>query len=128
VSELVSLLEPICAQLEDKIKKEISGPFNLPKKLIYDRIMPLRVNVTTPSESSYFELLSGGRVQLNPGSAAESDVTITADLTVLKELIVRQNKSFFEDAEKNGKIIVKSQTWKGEQAVNQVRQLFSQMP
>jgi len=128
VSELVSLLEPICAQLEDKIKKDISGPCNLPKKLIYDRIMPLRVNVTTPSESSYFELLSGGRVQLNPGSAAQSDVTISADLAVLKELIVRQSKSFFEDAEKNGKITVKSQTWKGEQAVNQVRQLFSKMP
>ena len=128
MSELVSLLEPICAQLEDKIRKEISGPFNLPKKLIYDRIMPLRVNVTTPSESSYFELLPGGHVQLNPGSAAASDVTISADLAVLKELIVRQSKSFFEDAEKNGKITVKSQTWKGEQAVNQVRQLFSKMP
>jgi len=128
LSELVSLLEPICAQLEDKIRKEISGPFNLPKKLIYDRIMPLRVNVSTPSESSYFELLSGGSVQLHNGSATESDVTISADLAVLKELIVKQSKSFFEDAEKNGKIIVKSQTWKGEQAVNQVRQLFSKMP
>ncbi len=128
MSELVSLLEPICAQLEDKIKKEISGPFNLPKKLIYDRIMPLRVNVSTPSQNSYFELLPGGRVQLQNGSAAESDVTISAELAVLKELIVKQSKSFFENAEKNGQIIVKSQTWKGEQAVNQVRQLFSQMP
>jgi len=128
VSELVSLLEPICAQLEDKIRKEISGPFNLPKKLVYDRIMPLRVNVSTPSESSYFELLSGGRVQLHQGSAAESDATISADLAVLKELIVRQSKSFFEDAEKSGKILVKAQTWKGEQAVTQVRQLFSKMP
>jgi len=90
--------------------------------------MPLRVNVSTPSESSHFELQSGGRVQLNPGSAAESDVTISSDLAVLKELIVRQSKSFFEDAEKNGKILVKSQTWKGEQAVTQVRQLFSKMP
>jgi len=128
LSELVSLLEPICAQLEDKIRKEISGPFNLPKKLVYDRIMPLRVNVSTPHESSYFELLSGGRVHLHQGSAAESDVTISAELAVLKELIVRQSKSFFEDAEKNGKILVKSQTWKGEQAVSQVRQLFSKMP
>ena len=128
MSELISLLEPICAQLEDKIKKEISGPFNLPKKLIYDRIMPLRVNVSTASESSHFELLSGGRVQLHNGSAAESDVTISTDLAILKELIVRQSKSFFEEAEKTGKILVKSQTWKGEQAVNQVRQLFSQMP
>ncbi|MGO9646228.1 MAG: hypothetical protein ACLPY5_15960 [Candidatus Bathyarchaeia archaeon] len=128
MSELVPLLEPICAQLEDKIRKEISGPFNLPKKLIYDRIMPLRVNVTTPSERSYFELLPGGRVQLHQGSAAESDVTISSELAVLKELIVRQSKSFFEDAEKNRKILVKSQTWKGEQAVTQVRQLFSKMP
>jgi len=90
--------------------------------------MPLRVNVSTTSESSYFELLPGGRVQLHNGSAAESDVTISAELAVLKELIVKQSKSFFEDAEKNGQIIVKSQTWKGEQAVNQVRQLFSKMP
>jgi hypothetical protein len=65
---------------------------------------------------------------LNPGPATEPDVTISAELSVLKELIARQSKSFFEEAERNGKILVKSQTWKGEQAVNQVRQLFSKMP
>ena len=128
MSELNSLLQPICAQLEDKLRKELSGPFSMGKKLIFDRMMPMRVNVATPSETSHLEILQGGRVQLNPGPSTSPDVTISSDLAVLKELIVRQSKSFFEDAERNGKILVKSHNWKGEQAVNQVRQLLSKMP
>lgn len=125
---LASLLNPLCIQLEQKIKKEISGTFNLPKKMVYDRVMPLRVNVTAAAETCYFELLPGGSVQLHQGSTLEPDVTIRADPAVLKELILRQSKTFFENAEKQGAISVTANSWKGEQAVNQVRQAFSTMP
>jgi len=128
MSDLKSIVQPIRGQLENAIKKETSGPFNLPKKLIYDHVMPLRVNVTTSAESCYFEMLQGGKVQLHQGSDASPDVTIRTDLAVLKELLLNQSRRLFEDAEKHEKIAVTADTWKGEQAVSQVRQLFSKAP
>jgi len=90
--------------------------------------MPLRVNVSAGAENCHFELVAGGGVQLRDGVAPQPDVTIRSELAILKELIIQQSKRLFEDSENRGVISVVANSWKGEQAVKQVRQLFSTLP
>ena len=90
--------------------------------------MPLRVNVSAGAENCHFELVPGGGVQLREGVAPQPDVTIRSELAILKELIIQQSKRLFEDSENRGAISVVANSWKGVQAVKQVRQLFSTLP
>jgi hypothetical protein len=124
-TDLFSVLSPLRAQVESKIREELSGPLNAGKRFIYDSIMPLYLNVTGDSQEYNLEFLPGGIVKLNSGLAANPDATVNGELASLRDAIIKKSSSAFEEAEKNGKIIVKAQTWKGQEAMRRVRELLS---
>ena len=126
--DLVSLLSSFRAEVESKIREWISGPLNAGKRFIYDAVMPIRLNITSDSQKCNLEFLPGGYVQLHEGLAANPDVSVRGDSASLADVILRRSKQAFEEAERNGKIIAASHTWKGEQAMRRVRELLSSTP
>ena len=124
-TDLVSLLSSLRAEVESRIIEEISGPLNAGKRFIYDTVTPIRLNITGDSQKCNLEFLSGGIVRLSVGLVANPDVSVTGDSASLAHVILRRSKHAFEDAERNGKIVAISHTWKGEQMMRRVRELLS---
>jgi hypothetical protein len=123
--DLVSLLSSLRAEVESRIRDEISGPLNAGKRFIYDAVTPIRLNITSESQKCNLEFLPGGFVHLNVGLVASPDVSVTGDSTSLAQVILRRSKQAFEEAERNGKIVVITHTWKGGQVLRRVRELLS---
>lgn len=126
--DLFSLLSPLRDQAESRIKEEISGPSNFGKRFLYDSVMPLHLNITGDSQECNLEFLAGGNVQLHTGLAANPDVSMKGDLTSLKDVILHRSSREFEDAEKKRKIVVTAHTWKGQRAMEKVRDLLASNP
>jgi hypothetical protein len=53
---------------------------------------------------------------------------LKGDLSSLSEVIVKRSSRLFEEAEQSGKIVITSHSWKGEQAIQRVRELLSGNP
>jgi hypothetical protein len=126
--DLVSLLSSLRAEVESRIREEISGPLNAGKRFIYDAVMPLRLNITGDSQKCSLEFLPGGFVQLHVGLASNPDVSVRGDSASLADVILQRSKQAFEEAERNGKVVAISHTWKGGQAIRKVRELLSSTP
>jgi hypothetical protein len=126
--DLVSLLSSLRAEVESRIRKEISGPLNAGKRFIYDAVMPIRLNIIGDSQKCSLEFLPGGFVQLHVDLASNPDVSVRGDSASLARVILQRSKQVFEEAERNGKIVAISHTWKGEQAIRKVRELLSLTP
>lgn len=122
--DLVSLLSSLRPQIENGIRKELSGPLNVGKRFIYDSITPIHLNIVGDSQECNLEFLAGGEVQLHTGMDSDPDVTVKGDLPSLRKAILQKNSSVFEEAERTGKIVVTCHTWKGQQAMQKVRQLL----
>ena len=127
-SDLASFLEPLRAEAESKIKEELSGPLNLGKRFLYDAIMPLRVNISADSQECCLDFLSEGNIRLNCALAVSPDVTVKGELETIRTLMIRRSTRMFEEAERNGEISITSHTWKGQQAVQKVRELLGSKP
>ena len=123
-SDLSIFLEGLRAEAETKIKNELSGPLSLGKRLLYDVIMPLHVNITADPQECRLEFLPGGSIRLNRILAVSPDVTVKGELETIRTLIIHRSARMFEVAERNGEISVTSHTWKGRQAVQKVRELL----
>ncbi len=121
-TDLFSILSPLRAQVESRIREELSGPLNAGKRFIYDSIMPLYLNVTGDSQECNLEFLSGGNVKLHSGLASNPDATVNGELASLRDAIIQKSSSVFEEAEKNGKIIVNAPTWQGQEAMHRARE------
>jgi hypothetical protein len=126
--DLISILELLRAEVESRIREEISGPLNVGKRFIYDFVMPLHLNITGDSQECSLEFLPGGGVQLHSSPASDPDVSVRGDLASLRDVILQRSSQAFEGAEKSGKIVVESHTWKGQQAVQKVRELLASNP
>jgi len=126
--DLSSILEPLRAQAESRIKQELSGSFNLGKRFLYDSIMPLHVNITADSQQCCLEFLPGGSVQLKRVSAPNPDVSVKGEFEILRNVVVQRSSRMFEDAERDGRISVAGHTWKGQQAMQKVRELLGSNP
>jgi hypothetical protein len=127
-TDLTTLLLQLRAEIESRIREEISGPLNAGKRFLYDTVMPIHLNIIGDSQECNLEFLSGGNVQLHTGLASNPDVTVKGDLTSLRDAILQRSASVFEDAEQSGRIVVASHTWKGEQAMRKVRDLLGSNP
>jgi len=127
-TELFSLLASLREEAESKIKEEISGPLNVGKRFLYDAVTPIHLNITGDSQECNLEFLPGGNVKLNSGLAFSPDVSLKGDLSSLSEVIVQRSSRLFEEAEQSGKIVIISHSWKGEQAVQRIRELLSGNP
>jgi len=122
---LISLLSSLRAQIESGIRKELSGPLNAGKRFIYDSITPIHLNIIGDSQECNLEFLAGGNVQLHTGLDSNADVTVKGDLASLRDAILQKSRRVFEEAESSGRIVVTSHSWKGEQAMQRVRELLS---
>jgi hypothetical protein len=126
--DLISLLSPLRAEVESKIREQISGPLNAGKRFIYDTVTPIRLNITSDSQKCSLEFLPGGLVQLHVGLVSNPDVSVKGDAASLANAVLKRSKEAFEEAERNGKIVAVNHTWKGEQAMRRVRELLSSTP
>jgi hypothetical protein len=126
--DLFSILTPLRDQAESKIKQEISVPSNFGKRFLYDAVMPLHLNVAGNSQECNLEFLAGGNVQLHTGLASSPDVTVKGDLASLRDVILQRSSRLFEEAERSKRIVVTCHSWKGQQAMQRVRELLSSNP
>jgi hypothetical protein len=128
VTDLSSLLASLRQEAESKITSEISGPLNMGKRFLYDAVMPIHLNISSESQDCNLKFLPGGRVELHQGLASDPDISLKGDLSTLTDIIIQRSSSLFEKVEQEGKIVVVSQSWKGEQAMQKVRELLSANP
>jgi hypothetical protein len=126
--DLFSILAPLRDQAENRIKQEILGPSNIGKRFLYDSVMPLHLNVTGDSQECNLGFLAGGNVQLHIGLALNPDVTVKGDLASLRDVIFQRSSRLFEEAERGKRIVVIGHSWKGQQAVERIRELLSSNP
>jgi hypothetical protein len=124
-TDLATILEPLRAEAERKIKEEISGPQNMGRRFLYDTVMPIHLNVTGGSQEYNLEFLAGGSVQLHTGLAPNPDVSVQGDLATLTNVILKRSRHLFDEAERSGRIIATSHSWKGQQAMKRVKDLLS---
>lgn len=127
-TDLGALLSQLRAEVESRIKEEISGPMNVGKRFLYDSVMPIHLNITADSQECNLEFLASGNLQLHTGLSANPDVTVKGDLASLRYAILQRSSRVFEEAERNGKIVVTGHSWKGQQAMQKVRELLSSNP
>jgi hypothetical protein len=128
MTDLFSILAPLRDQAENTIKQEISGPTSFGKRFLYDTVMPLYLNITGDSQECNLEFLAGGNVQLHTGLASSPDVTVKGDLESLRDVILQRSSRLFEEAERSKSIVVTCHSWKGQQAMQKVRELLSSNP
>ena len=127
-TDLTTILLQLRAEIESRIREEISGPLNAGKRFLYDAVMPIRLNIIGDSQECNLEFLPRGNVQLHTGLASNPDVTVKGDLASLRNAILKHSALVFEEAEQSGRIVVISHTWKGEQAMRKVRELLGSNP
>jgi hypothetical protein len=127
-TNLTAILSQLRAEIESRIREEISGPLNTGKRFLYDAVMPIRLNIIGDSQECNLEFLPGGNVQLHSGLASNPDVSVKGDLANLSDVILQRSGRLFDEAKRSGRIVVTSHSWKGEQAMQKVRELLSSNP
>lgn len=65
---------------------------------------------------------------MHTGLASSPDVTVRGDLASLRGVIVQRSSRLFEEAERSKRIVVTCHSWKGQQAMQKVRELLSSNP
>jgi hypothetical protein len=123
-TDFAVLLSELRNEVQDRIKGEISGSQNAGKRFLYDMITPIRLNIRADSQEYHLEFLPGGQVQLHNHLASNPDVTVKGELESLRDSILQRSSRVFEEAERSGRIAVTSQSWKGQQAMQKVKELF----
>jgi len=124
VDDLASLIEPLRTEAENKIKRELSGPLNVGKRLLYNAIMPLHVNITSESHQCCLEFLAEGNIRLKRNLDVNPDVIVVGEMETIRSLTIHGSTKMFEESERKGEISITSHTWKGEQAIQKVRDLL----
>ncbi len=128
MSDLSSLLVTLGQEAESKIKSEISGPLNVARRFLYDAMMPLHLNITGESDEYSLEFIAGGNVELHHGPALHPDISLKGDASTISSVLIKRSSHLFNEAEQEGKVTVTTHTWKGEQALQKVRELLSAAP
>jgi hypothetical protein len=122
MGELYDLLQSIRNQAEDKIRNELSGFAGQLKAVIYNRFMPLVVNIQTENERCYFTFQKGGSVLLYQGLHNNPDVTVSGEHAELMYLLQTREKKRFIADEEAGKITITPRTPNGSKAVGYIRE------
>jgi hypothetical protein len=100
------------------------NPLNAGKRFIYDSITPIRLNVVGDSEECNMQFLAGGNVAVHTGLDSAPDVTVKGSLETLSNVIYQKSSRVFEEAEQKAAIVVTTHTWKGQQVMQQLRQIL----
>ena len=56
------------------------------------------------------------------------DVIVKGDLASLRNAVLHRSSRAFNEAERDGRIVVTGHTWKGQQAIQKVRELLTSNP
>jgi len=125
---LSEILSQLRAEVESRIRKELSGYSNAGKRILYGMVTPIYLDITGDSQECNLEFLANGSVRLCPGLSSNPDVTVKGDLASLRDAVLQRSSRAFNEAERDGRLIVTAHTWKGQQAVEKVRELLTSNP
>jgi len=78
------VLVQVRMQLEEKIKRQLSGLQGFVAKPIYNSLMPLHLEMLTEPEAFELVFLNDGDIELKHGQSANPDVRIESDAQTLR--------------------------------------------
>ena len=116
-------VEKLRIEAESIIKSELSRRSFL-ERVGFGFFMPLIVNVVTDQGSVSLSFLKDGSVQRRKSLSSNPDAIIQADFETLKKLYSSRDRNQFVQAEREGKIRITSNSWKGQQAESKIRELL----
>ena len=125
MADLSATLSQLRAEIENRIREELSGPSNVGKRILFDMVTPIYLNMIGDSQECNLEFLAGGSVQLRTGSSSNPDVTVKGDLASFRDAVLQRSSRAFIEGERDGRIVVTGHTWKGQQAIKKVRELLT---
>lgn len=126
--DLSAILSQLRAEIESRIREELSGYSNAGRRILYDMVTPIYLNIIADSQECNFEFLAGGSIQLSSGLSSNPDVSVKGDLASLRNAVLARDGRVFEEAEREGRIVVTGHTWKGRQVMQKVRELLASNP
>ena len=115
------VLAQVRMQLEEKIKRQLSGLQGFVVKPIYNSLMPLHVEMLTEPETFELAFLKDGDIELKRGQSSSSDVRIESDAQTLRDLFQNPSAELFKDLEKQNRIRITALTKKGGDAESYIR-------
>jgi hypothetical protein len=122
---LEEVLVQVRMQLEEKIKRQLSGLQGFVAKPIYNSLMPLHVEMLTEPEAFELVFLKDGDIELKHGQGSNSDVRIESDAQTLRNLFQNPSAELFKDLEKQNGIRITALTRKGRDAEAYIRRYLS---
>jgi hypothetical protein len=124
-TDFSEILSQLRAEIESRLREELSGHSSAGKRILYDMVTPIYLNTIEDSQEFNLEFLAGGSVQLHTGLSTSPDVTVKGDLASLSDAVLKRSSQAFQEAERDGSIVVTCHTWKGQQAMKKVRELLA---
>ena len=122
---LEEVLEEVRVQLEEKIKRQLSGLQGLVAKPLYNSRMPLYLEMSTDHETFELTFLSDGGIQLRRGHSAHPDVRVESDAQTLGELFQNPSPARFKEMESRKMIRIIACTQKGKDAEAYIRRYLA---
>lgn len=123
--DLDNALEKLRTELEDKIRRQLSGLQGLIVKPVYNSMMPLEVEIALASQAYVFVFYKDGIVRLKTGFSSAPDVRIQSDPETFISLFQAPSPELFNELERQGKIRVTSLTKKGNDAEGYIRRYLA---
>jgi len=122
-SQFKDFLERFRAEVEKTIKNEVAS-MGMIQRSIMQSFMPLYINLFTDAGKACLVIQKSFDVTIeNPSNSP--DVLVEGDFSVLKELFANRDSNSFKKAEQEGKIKLSSFSFKGQQALNRIREYLS---
>ena len=122
---LEEVLAQVRMQLEDKIKRQLSGLQGFVVKPIYNSLMPLHVEMLTDPEAFELVFLNDGDVELKHGQSSNPDVRIESDARTIRNLFQNPGAELFKTLEKQNRIRITALTRKGRDAQTYIRRYLT---
>lgn len=115
------VLSQVRTQLEEKIKRELSGMKGIVAKPIYNSFMPLHLEMLTEPEAFELVFLQDGNVELQHGRSSNPDLRIESDVQTLRNLFQSPDPELFKNLEEKKRITITALTKKGRDAEAYIR-------
>jgi len=122
-SQFKDFVERFRAEVEKTIKNEVSSMGSI-QRSIMQSFMPLYINLSTNMGKVCLVIQKSFDVTVESPSNSP-DVLVEGDFNTLQSLFTTRNPNDLRKAEQEGKIKISSFSFKGQQAVNRIRDYLS---
>jgi hypothetical protein len=122
---LKDVLPQVRVQLEENIKRQLTGLQGLVARPLYNSRMPLRLEMSTDHETFELTFLNDGDVRLSHGHSASPDVRLESDAQTLEELFRNPSPARFKEMESRNMIRIIACTPKGKDAEAYIRRYLA---